>query len=207
MIIIALPKGRLLPSCIKHLDKLGLIKKPIENDRQLSHKISDDMTIFIVRNSDVISYIKNNIADIALVGSDMLLEDWDNGASYYDHGGVNFSSCCLMVAGRKQAADHNNNKQSKVRVATKYQRVANDFYSSRGIQAEIIKINGSVELAASAGFVDHIVDIVDTGKTLKENNLVPLEKIADVTTRVIINKGIMKTKWRSISLLANKLVD
>lgn len=203
MTIIAIPKGRLMSLCLDKLNQHGMLQGYKHKERQLSYKLDNDITLFMVRNSDVLTYIKNNMADIAFVGSDILLEDGDNGDSYYDYADVGLGRCKLMVAGRSTKLNYS--VSNKLRVATKYTRVATDYYASKGLQAEIIKINGSVELAASAGFVEQIVDIVDTGKTLKDNNLITLDKIADVTTRIIANKGIMKSKWDKISPLLNKL--
>ena len=190
--------------CLEHLDKAGLLSRPITNDRQLSHRINKDIILFIVRNSDVLTYVKNNFANLGLIGSDMILEDRDMGNNYYDYGDTGFGKCKLMIAARTKKFEHS--KQKKIKLATKYEKVGRSFYTDKGMQSEIIKINGSVELAASSGFVDHIIDIVDTGKTLKENKLFPVEKIANVSTRLIINKDIMKSKWHSISPLADSLV-
>lgn len=217
MTIVAIPKGRLMPLCLDKLAKLGILDAYDFKERQLSYDLGNGITLFIVRNSDILTYIKNNMADIAFIGSDLLLEDGDNGNNYYDYADADLGRCRLMVAGLSNKGDKANkggkvknsasNKavSNKLRVATKYTNVATNYYASKGLQAEIIKINGSVELAASAGFVDQIVDIVDTGKTLKDNNLVQLDKIADVTTRIIANKGVMKSKWETISPLLDKL--
>ena len=240
--IIAIPKGRLMPLCLGALKKHGVLTKKIDKSRKLSYQLDNGISIFIVRNSDVITYVKENIADLAFIGSDMLLEYQDQGKSYYDYGDTKLSRCSLVVAGRKEDQDKGfgaagaggvagagggtggvggagggagaagaggagaaRGAGGRIRVATKYENVAQKFYSEMGKQADIIKIRGSVELAAKSGFVEHIVDIVDTGRTLKENNLVPLRKIADVSTRIIVNKGIMKSKWREINPLAKKL--
>ncbi len=203
MTIIAIPKGRLMPLCLDKLTQLGIMQAYKHKERQLSYNLGNDITLFMIRNSDILTYIKNNMADIAFVGSDILLEDGDNGNSYYDYADANLGSCRLMVAGRESKTNYS--VSNKLRVATKYTRVAADYYAGKGLQAEIIRINGSVELAASAGFVDQIVDIVDTGKTLEDNNLITLDKIADITTRIIANKGVMKSKWDSISPLLKKL--
>ena len=245
--IIAIPKGRLMPLCLGALKKHGVLTKKIDKSRKLSYQLDNGISIFIVRNSDVITYVKENIADLAFIGSDMLLEYQDQGKSYYDYGDTKLSRCSLVLAGRKEDQDKGfggagaargagaaggvggagagaargaggvggargaggvggvGGAGGRIRVATKYENVAQKFYSEMGKQADIIKIRGSVELAAKSGFVEHIVDIVDTGRTLQENNLVPLRKITDVSTRIIVNKGIMKSKWREINPLAKKL--
>lgn len=205
MTIIAIPKGRLMPLCLGKLTKLGILKEEKYKERQLSYDLGNNITLFMVRNSDILTYIKNNMADVAFIGSDLLLEDSDNSGNYYDYADAKLSYCRLMVAGRASAKNYS--VANKLRVATKYTRVAADYYARKGIQAEIIKINGSVELAASAGFVDQIVDIVDTGKTLRENNLITLDKIADVSTRIITNKGIMKSKWDQLNPLLSQLAQ
>lgn len=205
MTIIAIPKGRLMPLCLDKLTKLGILKGDKYKERQLSYDLGNNITLFMVRNSDILTYIKNNMADVAFIGSDLLLEDGDNNGGYYDYADAKLSSCRLMVAGKKLVKNYS--VDNKLQVATKYMRVAADYYARKGIQAEIIKINGSVELAASAGFVDQIVDIVDTGKTLRENNLITLDKIADVSTRIITNKGIMKSKWDQLNPLLSQLAQ
>lgn len=206
MLIMAIPKGRLLPVCLDKMREVGLIDKEIDFTRKLSYELSNGITLFIVRNSDIITYVKNNIADLAFIGSDMLLEDNDRGKTYYDYGDVGLSKCRLMVAGRRDSAKSTGPAQ-KLRVATKYPRVAAEYYAGQGQQVDIIKINGSIELAASAGFVEQIVDIVDTGKTLKENDMTPLAKVTDCSTRLIINKGIMKSKWKQIVPVVDCLVQ
>ena len=206
MLNLVIPKGRMLDVCLKHIEKAGLIlngERP--DDRCLSFPLNNGITLFIVRNTDILTYIKNNIADIAFIGSDMLLEEKEGSkeVNYYNYGDIGLTSCRLMTAGKRV---NHNSIPPRLRVATKYERIAAKFYASKGIQADIIKINGSVELAAATGFADQIVDIVDTGRTLKDNNLIPLEKITDVSTRLIINKGALKSKWREINPLLKSLI-
>lgn len=209
MLVMAIPKGRMLPFCLKSIEKAGIIKQNnILMRRSLVFKLDNDITLFIVRNIDILTYIKNNIADIAYVGSDILQEEQATNkikeTNYYDYGDSGLSNCQLMSAAKSKESLTNNTK--RLRIATKYVNIAAKFYAKKSVQTDIIKINGSVELAARIGFADQIVDIVDSGRTLKENGLVPLEKIADVSTRIVINKNAMKTKHKQINSLIRYLV-
>ena len=152
-----------------------------------------------MRNTDILSYINNNLADVAFLGSDNIMEK--GCANFYDYADVKTKICRLMTARLKNAPS----VHGRVRVATKYENITRNHYAAQGIQADIINVRGSVELAVITGLADRIVDIVDSGKTLKKNNLEPVDKIADISTRLIINKNTLKIKWREINHLINQL--
>ena len=187
----------MLENSLQLLANAGLIDKSEfkKNSRKLFFDTNKELRLLMIRNTDILSYVLNNVADLAFIGSDTIME---NGLAdeYYDYMGLNFGKCKLMTA----AAEHKkkNNDRIRIKVATKYVNIARNFYASKEIQADIIKVQGSVELAAITGLADEIVDIVDTGKTLQENNLFPLETIADVSMRLIINKGSFKRRWSDI---------
>lgn len=203
MLTLAISKGRMFELCLEILQKGGFTIKPspIEQSRLLIFSFYQQQykhRLLVVRNSDILSYINNNLADIAFLGSDIIMEKGHS--NFYDYASVKTRICRLMTARRKNAPAI---KKRHLRIATKYENIARNYYAAQGVQADIIKVRGSVELAVVLGFADQIVDIVDSGKTLEENNLEPVDKIADVSTRLIINKNAMKIKWREI----NHLID
>ena len=205
MLTLAISKGRMFELCLEILQKGGFTIKPspIEQTRLLVFSFYHQEykhRLLVVRNSDILSYINNSLADLAFLGSDIIMEKGHS--NFYDYANVKTRVCRLMTARRKNALPI---KKRHLRVATKYENIARNHYAAQGLQADIIKVRGSVELAVVIGFADQIVDIVDSGKTLADNNLEPVDKIADVSTRLIINKNAMKIKWREINHLINQL--
>jgi ATP phosphoribosyltransferase len=196
LITIALSKGRLEKEAIKLLEKAGLdcteIKQP---SRKLIFFTPDKSTrLILVKPSDVPTYVEYGIADIGIVGKDTLLEE---GRSLYEMLDLNYGKCRVVVAGfpgKKDAWITN----PHTRVATKYPNIARNFFSRQGETIEIIKLNGSVELGPLTGLSDVIVDIVESGRTLKENGLVVLEEICPVSARLVVNRISLKTRSREI---------
>jgi ATP phosphoribosyltransferase len=144
--------------------------------------------LVILRGSDVPTYVRHGAADIGVVGKDMLLEFGADGL--YEPLDLGIASCRLMTAGfsgRKSV-------KTRVRVASKFVNIARRYYAGKGIQADIIKLYGAMELAPLMDLADEIVDIVDTGNTLKANGMTPLEHIADISTRLVVNKAAMRTR-------------
>lgn len=205
MLTLAISKGRMFELCLETLQQGGFTIKPspIEQSRLLVFSFYHQdyqHRLLVVRNTDILSYINNNLADIAFLGSDIIMEEGRN--NFYDYADVKTRVCRLMTARKKKASPIN---KRHIRVATKYEKIARNYYAAQGQQADIIKVRGSTELAAIIGFADEIIDIVDSGKTLEENNLEPIDKITDVSTRLIINKNAMKIKWREINHLIHQL--
>ena len=202
MLTLAIPKGRMLDPCLALLMRAGFTDKPeaIKESRKLSFDLNKILRLVAIRNTDLIPYVMNNIADMAFIGSDILLED-GNHTDYYDYTNLGIGRCRLMTA----AARKETKPSWRIKVATKYPRIARDFYAAQGIQADIVKVRGAVELAVITGLADQIVDIVDTGQTLRANNLYPMDTIADVAMRLIINKGALKSKWQFIDGFVAKL--
>lgn len=202
MLNVALAKGRLADSCadifIKCGIRAGILK---EETRRLVLETPDKaFRFFFVKPADVPTYVEYGIADIGIVGKDTLLEAE---ADLYEMLDLNFERCKLCVAGfpsMKNFAD-----AAHLRVATKYAHTAKKLFSSRGADAEIIKLNGSIELAPILGLSDVIVDIVETGNTLRENHLAPLETIVDISARFICNKVSYKFKYQEILAMRDAL--
>ena len=158
------------------------------------------VSLVILRGSDVSTYVRHGAADVGVIGKDQLMESGDEGL--YEVLDLEIARCRLMTAGAGQTrAGH----ASKIRVATKFVNVARAHYSSRGIQPNIIKLYGAMELAPIMDLADEIVDIVDTGNTLKANGMQPLEHIADISSRLIVNKASMRTRNQIIASLVERL--
>jgi len=192
---LALTKGRILQETLPLLKDAGL--EPAE-DISESRKLhigtnNPNIDLLILRGSDVITYIRRGIADIGVVGKDMLLED--GGEGLYELADLQIARCRLMTAGLKQGGAE---VKSRIRVATKYVNVAKEYYARLGVQADIVKLYGGMELAPLMGLSDEIVDIVDSGRTLEANGLVAKEHIVDISSRLVVNKASKKVKHNEI---------
>jgi len=203
-ITIALAKGRLAELSVEIFNSIGLdcsemnkkTRKLIFTDEE--HKIK----FIMVKATDVPTYVEYGAADIGIVGKDTLLEE---GRNLYEMVDLKFGACRMVVAGPgelKGKLDDLNNK----RVATKYPNIAKDYFQNKkGQTIEVIKLNGSVELAPLVGLSEVIVDIVESGKTLKENGLVVLEEICDISARLVVNRVSMKMKKDRIMDIVEKI--
>jgi ATP phosphoribosyltransferase len=193
-ITIALTKGRILKETLPLLKKIGL--EPVDNvftsRKLLIPTNQENIRILILRGSDVPTYVQFGKADIGIAGKDGLLEHQGDG--YYEPLDLGIARCKLMTAAPVgyQPAD------GKLRVATKYTKVAREYYAQQGKQIDLIKLYGAMELAPIMDLADEIVDIVDTGNTLKANGLEAREMITEISSRVIVNKASMKTKFPEI---------
>jgi len=205
-ITIALTKGRILKETLPLLAAVGI--EPRE-DLDVSRKLIVDTTVanislVILRGSDVPTYVRHGAADIGIAGKDMLLEY--GGAGIYEPLDLGIAKCRLMTAGPSAEADVAGERR-RIRVATKFLNVARAHYARKGLHADLIKLYGSMELAPLMGLADEIVDIVDTGKTLSENGMAPRELIADISSRLIVNKASMRTRHTSVQTLIEALSD
>jgi len=162
-----------------------------------------EVKIIIVRATDVPTYVEYGAADIGIAGKDVLLEY--NGNGLYEPLDLKIAQCKMVVAELKNS--RNEDKGGRKRVATKYVNTARNYFASQGKQVEIIKLYGSMELAPVLGLADQIVDLVDTGNTLKANGLVEVETITDISSRLIVNKGAMKMKNDLIKPMLEKLTE
>ena len=201
---IALPKGRLAMQTIEFFKKSGIPCKNIDEDsRKLIHIDEENkLKIFLVKAADVPVYVEYGAADMGVVGRDTLMEESRN---VYDVLNLGFGACRMCVAGEEKyfgKADEIINK----RVATKYPKIASEFYRNvKNENVEIIKLNGSVELAPLCNLSELIVDIVESGKTLQANGLMVLEKICDISAHLIVNKVSMNMKMSKISYIIQAL--
>jgi len=184
------------------LAALGIVPDAdIKKSRKLHFKTNKPgIQLLVLRGSDVITYIRSGVADIGIVGKDMLLEDGGN--ELYELLDLGIASCRLMTAGIAGSAP---NRGRRIRVASKYVQVAKRFYASRGVQADVVKLYGGMELAPIMGLADEIVDIVDSGRTLTANGLEPRELIANISSRLVANKAAKKVKHAEITQLVDSL--
>ena len=200
-LVIALTKGRILDEVLPLLAQADIA--PAE-DISLSRKLIFDtnlahVKLMVIRGSDVPTYVEFGSADIGVVGKDLLLEYGDE--AFYEPLDLDIARCRLMTAepiGRAAPV-------GRLRVATKFVNIAKRYFAEQGVQIELIKLNGALELAPSMGLSDAIVDIVDTGKTLTANGLEAKDFIAHVSSRIIVNKASMKIKNAAIREILDKL--
>ncbi|MFN7064970.1 MAG: ATP phosphoribosyltransferase [Aquificaceae bacterium] len=184
MLRIALPKGRLFEETVELLLKKGIIGEGLEEGRRLSVRVGD-FEFLLVKPFDVPVYVENGVADLGVVGKDVLLERRPDLYVLCDLG-VGF--CRIVVAGKEESRERYM-KSSYLKVATKYPRITQEFFSEKGVRCKVIPLNGSVELSPLIGLSDFIVDLVQTGRTLRENNLVVLEEITSSTAMLVCNRA------------------
>jgi len=200
----ALSKGRIFDETLPLLAHAGIhaIEDP-ETSRKLILETNDPRVRFlIIRASDVPTYVQYGAADLGVSGKDVLLEH--GGEGLYEPLDLGIARCRMMVAG---LPDVGTPETRRLRVATKYVKSAERHFASKGQQVEIIKLYGSMELAPLVGLADRIVDLVESGNTLKANGLVPLEHIADISSRLVVNKASWKMKHAAVIALLNALRD
>ena len=193
-IVIALAKGRILQAALPLLRECGII--PIENPsntrKLLLQTNVEHISILVIRPTDVPTFVEYGGADIGITGKDVLLEH--DGNDYYEPIDLQIAKCQLALAAPISRAL----PVGPIVVATKYPRTARSYFDRIAKQAEIIKLHGSMELAPLVGMSDCIVDLIDTGETLKANGLVVLETIYEISSRVIVNKAASKTKRETL---------
>lgn len=192
---IALTKGRLQDKTVAMLEKVGMDCSPIKNPgRRLVHTVPNyPLDAVLAKAPDVITYVEHGVCDLGVVGKDTILE---KGGSFYEVLDLGFGKCKFALAVREGSDFYGTYKTR--RIATKYPEVARKFFADKGMDVSIIKIEGSVELAPILDLADAIVDIVETGATLKENGLVPIEDVAPVSARLIVNTAAMKLRKQEI---------
>jgi ATP phosphoribosyltransferase len=200
-LVIALSKGRILKETLPLLASIGIA--PLD-DLSVSRKLildttKPDIKLVVVRASDVPTYVEYGAADLGVAGKDVLLEY--EGTGFYEPLDLQIARCRLMIAGPVAPTV----VPTKLRVATKYAGITRRWYAERGVQVEVIKLYGAMELAPLVGLADRIVDLVDTGNTLRANGLAPLEHICDISSRLIVNKAAMKTKHARVTALVAAL--
>lgn len=202
-ITLALSKGRIFKDTLPLLAHAGIV--PID-DPETSRKLILDtnipeVKIVIIRATDVPTYVEYGAADLGVAGKDVLMEHGADGL--YEPLDLQIANCRLMTAGFEGFEA----PEGRLKVATKFVNSARRYYAEQGKQVEIIKLYGSMELAPIVGLADIIVDLVESGNTLKANGLVPLEHIADISSRLVVNKASMKMKHERIQSFIDKIAE
>lgn len=196
-LILAIPKGRIAEELVPLLQAVGISPEPeffSSSSRQLRFKTSSpELEIIRVRSFDVATFVAFGAAALGVAGSDVLHEL--DSPDVYAPLDLSIARCRMSVAALKSVAEQENlSSLSHIRVATKYPNTTRKYFAARGIQAECIKLNGAMELAPTLGLCRRIVDLVSSGKTLAENGLVEIEKIADVSSYLICHRAALKTR-------------
>ncbi len=203
ILTIALTKGRILEETLPLLKTAGIEPlEDMEKSRKLVFETSrSDVRLLLLRGSDVPTYVQFGAADMGISGKDTLMENGADGL--YEPLDLNIARCRLMTAGVKGQET----PSGRLRVATKYVNVAKQYYASLGRQIDVIKLYGAMELAPIMNLADEIVDIVDTGNTLRANGLEPRALIAEVSSRLIVNKASMKMKHVQIQAIIDPVAE
>ena len=209
-IIIALPKGRILKQVLPIFNKIGIIPEKSffnEKDRKLKFETNiPNIKLIIVRSFDVATFLIYGAAHIAIIGSDVLEEF--NHSEIYSPINLNVGHCRLVVATKKDMLYKENPLEwSYVRVATKYPNLTSEHFKKRGVHADCIKLNGAMELAPSMGLCRRIVELSESGETLKANGLIEIEEIMKVSTRIAININAYKTNFKKINEIIKKFEE
>ena len=204
-ITIAIPKGRNLKPSIEIFKSIGLNASPmIEDTRRLLFDLSrENVKFLVIRDTDIPTYVEYGAADIGVSGKDVLTEQ---GRDLYEPLDLKFGFCRMVLAEPKELrAEDDPSKWTHIRVATKFPKITENYFRNKGIQVEIVKLYGSIELAPIVGLSERIVDLVSTGQTLKENGLVEVEEILKITARLIVNRASLKTKYERINKIIEEL--
>jgi len=202
-ITLAISKGRILKDTIPLLEHMGMAPlEDLDKTRKLLIDTQDpNVRVVVIRATDVPTYVQYGAADLGIAGKDTLMES--QGEGLYELLDLDICKCRLMVAGKPQKA----NASRRLKVATKYVRSAKQYFAQQGKQVEIIKLYGSMELAPITGLADLIVDLVDTGNTLRANGLEPLEHIADISSRLVANKASLKVRFDRLQSIVERFQD
>lgn len=198
---IALAKGRILDETLPLLARAGI--EPTDDlisSRKLVFSTNQpDINLVLIRSADVPTYVQYGAADLGITGKDVLLEH--GGEGLYERVDLKIAPCRLMTAGFADRPA----PRGRLKVATKYPEITRQYFLQKGQQVELIKLYGSMELAPIVGLADLIVDLVDSGNTLKDNGLVPLDKIMDISSRLIVNRAALKMKNQAVKELVQKI--
>lgn len=198
---IALSKGRILTETLPLLAAADILPaEDIFSSRKLIFDTNhDNIKLLVIRATDVPTYVEYGGADMGVAGKDVLMEH--GGQGLYEPLDLEISRCRLMVAGLKGAAP----VEGRLRIASKFVNITREYYARLGAQVDIIKLYGAMELAPIMGLADRIVDIVDTGNTLRANGLEPLEHIADISSRLVVGQPSMKMKYELIQPILEQM--
>jgi ATP phosphoribosyltransferase len=205
MITLALSKGRIFEDTLPLLRAAGIevLEDPEKSRKLIIGTTRPDVRVVLVRASDVPTYVQHGGADLGVAGLDVLLEAAaDHGGGLYRLLDLGIARCRLSVAVREGYDYAATVKQgSRLKVATKYTHLARQFFASKGVHVDLVKLYGSMELAPLTGLADAIVDLVSTGSTLKANHLVEVEKIMDISARLVVNPAALKLKREPLRAL------
>ena len=198
---IALTKGRILKETLPLLASVGIVPvDDISSSRKLVFETNrNDLQLVILRGTDVPTYVRYGAADMGVVGKDILMEHGSEGL--YEPLDLGIARCRLMTAG-PVGWQHIG---ARIRVATKFVNITREYFSRQGVHADLIKLYGAMELAPMMNLADLIVDIVDTGNTLRANGMEPLEEIAAISSRLVVNKAAMRSRYTAISQIIEEL--
>jgi len=197
---LALPKGRLFDEAVDLLLRANLLEKPLKEGRKLTLE-TENFTVLLAKPKDVPALVEEGFADLGVSGFDTI---WESGRSVLELLDLKIGFCRICIAGFPQKAEEYKNLSS-IRVATKYPKVAREFFEQKGIKPFIFVMNGSVELAPLVGITDYILDLVQTGRTLRENGLVVIEEIASSTARLIASERSFYLKNEAILKVSERL--
>lgn len=206
---IALNRGRILAECLPMLKAAGI--EPAEDPGESRKLIFESKTgghrLVVMRGADVPTYVEYGAADVGITGKDTIME-YGGGTHFYERLDLGIARCLLMTAAPAGSdLAERRDTRGPIRVATKFVNVARRYFEAEGRQVTLIPLSGAMEIAPLMDLSDCIVDIVDTGNTLKANGLVALETIAEISTRVIVNRASMKTKFAAVQNLLGVLAD
>jgi ATP phosphoribosyltransferase len=200
---LALPKGRLLEPALGLLRELGVDGVDQDSRRLIFDDTRRGLRLLFLKPADVPAYVTYGAADLGVVGRDILLEQEPD---VYEPLDLGFGFCRLVVAEPRELWERDDPaKWSWVRVATKYPRLAEQYFTERGVQVEIVRLDGSIELAPLVGLAERIVDLVQSGETLRANGLVEVAEITRSTARLIVNRASMKTEFAAVTRLIDDL--
>jgi ATP phosphoribosyltransferase len=203
---LALSKGRILEESLPLLARAGIrpSEDPLRSRRLVLDTDDPGVRLVILRAADVPTYVRYGAADLGVAGKDVLMES--EGDGLYELADLRISACRLMVAEPAALASRDDPRSwTRLRIATKYPRITRRHFAAKGIQTDIIKLYGSMELAPLVGLADRIVDLVGTGATLRANGLVEVEHIADITAWLVANKAAMKLRHDALKALVTRL--
>jgi ATP phosphoribosyltransferase len=200
---LALTKGRILKETLPLLARAGIEpREDISDSRKLVFETNrSDLQLIVIRGTDVPTYVRHGAADMGVVGKDILLEHGAEGL--YEPLDLGIARCRLMTAGPSGWQGSG----SRIRVATKFVNIARQHFARQGVHAEVIKLYGAMELAPMMNLADLIVDIVDTGNTLRANGMEPLDEIATISSRLVVNKAAMRSRYRLIQAVIDELSE
>jgi ATP phosphoribosyltransferase len=208
-LILAVPKGRILEELVPLLEKANIFPEKSffnsEDRKLLFNSNIKGVQLIRVRSFDAATFVAYGGADMGVVGLDVLMEF--NYPEIYSPLDLKIGKCRLSLARLKKEGKNFNKLSDQIKIATKYPEISRDFFAGKGLNVNCIKMNGAIELAPSLGLAENIVDLVSTGKTLNANGLVEVEKISDISSRLVVNRTAFKTRTNEVSEILSKFQE